>query len=216
MASTNYFHSYRKGQYRTGNHFMDIRYVLILLLAFFLSTLTCVAQKVTAKTNLFYGAYSRTPNLGVEVWLSSRSTLDLSGGYNWFTSDKSATNKKLVHWLGMAEYRYWTCEKFNGHFFGLHALGGQYNIAGHELPLLFGKHSKQYRFEGWGAGAGISYGYQYIISNRWSAEATIGVGYARLHYDKFRCETCGDKIGTENRNYWGPTKIGISVMYFFK
>ena len=214
MASTNHFHSYRKGQYHTGNHFMGIRYVLILLLAFFLSTLTCVAQKVTAKTNLFYGAYSRTPNLGVEVWLSSRSTLDLSGGYNWFTSGKSATNKKLVHWLGMAEYRYWTCEKFNGHFFGLHTLGGQYNIAGHELPLLFGRHSKQYRFEGWGAGAGVSYGYQYIISNRWSAEATVG--YARLHYDKFRCETCGDKIGTENRNYWGPTKVGISIMYFFK
>lgn len=190
--------------------------MLILSLASFLSTATGMAQKVTAKTNVFYGVYARTPNLGVEFSLSPRTTVDLGGSFNWFTSDKSATNKKLVHWLGMAEYRYWTCEKFNGHFLGLHVLGSQYNIAGHHLPLLFGKQSKQYRFEGWGAGAGISYGYQYIISNRWSVEAYVGVGYVRLHYDKFRCETCGDKIATENRNYWGPTKVGISLMYFFK
>ncbi len=27
-----------------------------------------------------------------------------------------------------SELRYWTYESFNGHFFGLHALVGEYNI----------------------------------------------------------------------------------------
>lgn len=34
------------------------------------------------------------------------------------------------------EYRYWTCERFSGHFGGIHIIGTQYNIAGHHLPLF--------------------------------------------------------------------------------
>lgn len=189
---------------------------IILLLLFFSGMFKCAAQEIAIKTNLLYGTYARTPNIGVEVGLSTRTTLELGGGYNWFTPDQSDSYKKLVHWLGVAEYRYWTCERFSGHFLGIHALGTQYNIAGHRLPLLFGSDSKRFRYEGWGVGGGISYGYQFFLGNRWSLEASIGVGYVRLHYDKFRCETCGEKIKTENRNYFGPTKAAISLIYIIK
>lgn len=37
-----------------------------------------------------------------------------------------------------------------------------------------------YRYDGKIYGAGISYGYHWILKNRWSMEATIGAGYARL------------------------------------
>lgn len=180
-------------------------------------TLTGFAQKVAVKTNLLYGGYTYTPNLSVELGLGPKSTLDLGGGYNWFNlKGTESSNKKLVHWLAQAEYRYWLCQKFNGHFFGIHALGSQYNISQHELPLLFGKGSKDYRYEGWAAGAGVSYGYQFILGKRWNLEANIGVGYARLQYDKYECKTCGDKIGSEGRNYFGPTKAGISLIYIIK
>ena len=179
---------------------MRKQYIIIILLLFS-GISKCTAQKVAIKTNLFYGLYTRTPNLGVEWGLSPRGTLELGGGYNWFT---------------VAEYRYWTCERFNGHFWGIHVLGTQYNIAGHKLPLLFGSDSKQFRYEGWGAGGGISYGYHFFLGNHWSLEASIGIGYVRLHYDKFKCETCGEKINTENRNYFGPTKAAISLVYLIK
>lgn len=187
-----------------------------ILLSLLLSGWDCFAQKVAVKTNLLYGAYTSTPNLGVEVGLSPRTTLDLGGGYNWFVSNSSENNKKLVHWLASAEYRYWLCERFSGHFFGVHVLGTQYNIAGHNLPLLFGKDSKSHRYEGWGAGAGISYGYHFFLGNRWSLEATVGVGYVRMHYDKFKCAVCGTKVGTENRNYFGPTKAGFTLVFLIK
>lgn len=175
------------------------------------------AQTVAVKTNLLYGAYTYTPNLSLEIGLGRRSTLELGGGYNWLTyGDQQEASKKLVHWLGQLEYRYWLCNSFNGHFFGVHALGTQFNIAGHELPLLFGKGSEQYRYEGWGVGAGISYGYSFYLGKRWSLEATIGVGYARLYYDKFDCVKCGNKIATESRNYFGPTKAGLSLIYIIK
>lgn len=175
------------------------------------------AQKAALKTNLLYGAYTYTPNLGLELGLGTRSTLELTGGYNpWNLDGSDGNNKKAVHWLAQVEYRYWFCRKFNGHFIGVHGLGSQYNISQHELPLLFGKGSKDYRYEGWAAGGGVSYGYQWILGNRWGLEVTAGVGYARLRYDKYECKRCGTKLGSEYRNYWGPTKVGVSLIFIIK
>lgn len=43
-------------------------------------------------------------------------------------------------------------------------------------------------------------------------EATIGAGYARLDYDKYACGKCGEKLGHNNKNYFGPTKVGLSII----
>ena len=59
---------------------MKIQYIAILLLICWGSILKCSAQKVAVKTNLFYGAYSGTPNLGVEWGLSPRTTIELGAG----------------------------------------------------------------------------------------------------------------------------------------
>jgi hypothetical protein len=195
---------------------MQRKSILILLILVSLASYLR-AQDIAIKTNLLYGAYTYTPNLSLEVGLGKRSTLDLGGGYNpWNLDGTDGNNKKLVHWLTEMEYRYWLCERFSGHFFGIHALGTQFNIAQQELPLLFGKGSKEYLFEGYGYGGGISYGYNFYLGIRWSLEANIGIGYARLHYDKYKCEKCGEKIETKSRNYFGPTKAGISLIYYIK
>lgn len=175
------------------------------------------AQDIAIKTNLLYGVYTYTPNLSIEVGLGPKSTLDFGGGYNaWHLNGTTDNNKKRVHWLGEVEYRYWLCHRLAGHFFGVHALGTQFNISGHELPLLLEKGSKKHRYEGYGYGAGISYGYNFFLGIRWSLEANIGVGYARLHYDKYDCKKCGEKVGTKSKNYLGPTKAGISLIYYIK
>lgn len=72
------------------------------------------------------------------------------------------------------------------------------------------------RYDGNLYGAGISYGYQWIISKRWSMEATIGVGYARLEYDKYARGDGGEKLGHNTSNYFGPTKVGLSFIYVIK
>ena len=71
--------------------------------------------KIAIKTNALYWATS-TPNLGLEIGLAKKLTLDISGNYNpWKFSD----NKQLKHWLIQPELRYWLCERFNGSFCGL-------------------------------------------------------------------------------------------------
>ena len=207
-----------------------------LLIALFVLSVTVSAQgqwqgantntnkdsRFAIKANLFYGAYTRTPNVGFEIGLNERSTLDIGFGYNpWNLDGKKDTegividNKKLVHLLGEFEYRYWLCEKFNGHFFGAHVLGSQYNIAAYKLPLLFGEDSEQHRYEGWAAGAGVSYGYQFVLGKHWNIEANIGVGYVYLSYDKYKCEKCGEPLYPARRDYIGPTKGGLSLIYIF-
>ena len=71
--------------------------------------------KFAIKTNALYWATS-TPNLGFEVGLAKKITLDVSGNYNpW----KFGDDRQIKHWLVQPELRYWLCERFNGSFFGL-------------------------------------------------------------------------------------------------
>jgi outer membrane protein OmpA-like peptidoglycan-associated protein len=157
------------------------------------------------KTNLLYDA-TTTLNLGVEFKLSNKLTFDLPFNYNpWTFSD----NRKLKHWLVQPELRYWVHHPFKGSFWGIHLHYAQFNVA--NLP--FPQKLKDFQYEGWLAGAGLSYGYQWRLSDRWLLEATIGAGYAYIDYDKYECQSCGRKIDSGTKNYWGPTKAGLSLIY---
>lgn len=191
--------------------------IFSITLALICLTPLCRAQKIAVKSNLLYGIGTYTPNLGVEWGIGPRGTLDIGGGYHpWNLQGSESNNRKRVHWLGSIEYRYWFCERFSGHFVGVHALGSQYNISQHQLPWLFGKGSENYRYQGYGYGGGISSGYQWILGKRWNLEALFGMGYAQLHFDKYACRKCGDKLAAEKRHYWGPTQAGVSLIYLIK
>lgn len=170
------------------------------------------AQNLAIKTNALYWA-TTTPNLEVELALAKKLTFDVLGGYNPFTFEN---NKKVRHWLVQPELRYWFCEKFNGHFFGVHLHGGYYNIGGVKLPFGLLPELRNARYEGGFYGGGLSYGYQWILKKRWSLEAGIGLGYARFNYDKYQCPTCGDHLGSGSRNYFGVSKAAVSLIYTIK
>lgn len=180
-----------------------------LLIIVFAVLAPCIAkgQKIGVKSNLLYDA-TATINLGFEAGLGHKTTLDVSGNYNgWSFGDA-----RWRHWMVQPEFRYWLCERFNGHFFGLHAHYMDFNAGG----VNFSKQFHHNRYQGYLYGAGLSYGYQWILNNRWNLEATAGLGYARVHYNKYPIADCGSKLRTRNRNYWGPTKIGLSIIYIIK
>ena len=249
------------------------------------------AQDMAVKTNLLYDA-TTTINLGYEVALNDKTTLDIWVNYNPWTlghkwvglyedglvapGTESASERatKIKHFMIQPEVRWWLCEKFNGHFFGVHLHGGIFNVGAVKMPFDWGRYKdasgeylgkypvsmtpvnhpntkvqgigyrpadKPYSglgdsaeandifwgnadrdgiyvnsFEGWFAGAGISYGYHLIMSRRFSMEFTIGVGYVFLDYDKTRCTDCKKKIGEGTTHYFGPTRAGISLVYMLK
>ncbi len=191
--------------------------IILRLFVIFLASSVLFIDKIYAqkaypvwavKTNLLYDA-TTTLNLGIELKFSRKLTLELPVSYNpWTFHD----NAKLKHITVQPELRYWLCESFSGHFFGLHGHYAFFNAGNIDFisPLA------DYRYEGYLWGAGISYGYQWILSTRWSMEATFGLGYARIFYDKYNCESCGDYINSDITNYYGPTKAGISLIYNIK
>lgn len=165
------------------------------------------AQHSGIKTNLLYDA-TATFNLGAEFRLGGKTSLDIPVNWNPFTF---GNNRKWKHILVQPELRLWTRETFAGHFFGLHTHYAYYNVG--NLPEPFSPYMRSHRFEGWLAGAGVSYGYRWNFSPHWGMEATVGAGYAYMKYDKFTCGRCGDKIASETKHYFGPTKIGLSLIY---
>ena len=180
----------------------------LFLLCFSYST---QAQEIAIKTNLLYDA-TTTPNLGIEIGTAPKQTIQLTYGWNpWKFSD----TKQLRHWTLSPEYRWWFCHRFSGSFLGIHALGGQFNMSGVKLPFGIWPSLKDHRYEGWLAGGGVTYGYQWVLSKHWNIEASVGVGYLYIDYKKFKCEECGEQLKHKNKHYVGPTKAAVSLLYLF-
>lgn len=183
-----------------------MRKICIILFAV-MAPCMAMGQKFGVKTNLLYDA-TATINAGFEVALGRRTTLDLSGNYNGWSFDDA----RWRHWMVQPEVRLWLCEKFNGHFFGLHGHYADYNVGG----INFNDNMHHNRYQGFLFGAGLSYGYQWIVGDRWNLEATFGAGYARLFNRKYPIAECGSMIRSKHYNYWGPTKLGFSIIYIIK
>lgn len=184
------------------------------LMALFAAT-PSQAQSVALKTNLLYDA-TATVNLGLETAISPKWTFDINGNYNGWKID----NRQIKHWMAQPEFRYWFCEKFHGNFIGIHAIGGQYNMA--NLPHTFdflGNHFKAAadgRVKGWAAGAGLSYGHTWMLAKHWNLEAEIGLGWMYMRYDTFDKPFGGKKVRDNAvHNYVGPTKLALNLVYVF-
>ncbi len=168
------------------------------------------AQDIALKTNLLYGA-TTTLNLGAEVGLGNKTSLEIMGGYNPWDLNADGT-KKIKHWMVMPEFRYWFCENFNGHFLGLHSGYAFYNISG--VPILFQpKETQNHRYQGWATGAGLAYGYSLILGNRWNLEFSLGGGWIYTRYDKYDCGNCGSFKGQNEHHYFGLTKAAVSLIF---
>ena len=192
----------------------------LLTLVFVLCGAVCArAQHVGLKTNLIDDALLNV-NLGIEVGLAPKWTLDVPVSINtWTLNDGS----RWKHTSVQPGVRYWFCDRFIGHFFGIHTHGGFYNIGGVDWKInpnwisseVFDQ-LKDTRFQGWFVGGGISYGYAWILGRHWNIEAELGVGYAYTRYDQYRCTGCGKKIQTDKpHHYVGPTKAAINLVYLF-
>ena len=73
-----------------------------------------------------------------------------------------------------------------------------------------------HRYQGWAAGAGLAYGYSWMLGKHWNIEAEIGIGYVYTKFDVYECAGCGKKTQTDrHHNYFGPTKAAVNLIYVF-
>ena len=161
------------------------------------------SRYVAVKTNL--AAWAGTiMNLAADVQVSEHFSVELPVLWcPWYVSDKHAVKTCTIQ----PEARYWLSKPGKGHFFGVHAHVGWCNVKWNrdryqdtDRPLL---------------GAGISYGYLLPFNAHWAGEFTLGAGYANMRYDTYYNIDNGARIDTRTKNYWGITRVGLSVVYRF-
>lgn len=197
------------------NSFKKYMRLQAALVALVLCAGMAYGQKVGIKSNLLYDA-ALTPSLGVEVGVAPKWTIDLSAQLN----DWAVDGRRWKQWFVQPEARYWFCRRFSGHFVGAHLIGGQYNFGQLNLPFKFlgtdFHELKDHRWQGWAAGAGVAYGYSWILDKHWNFEAEIGLGWLYTRYDTYRCADCGRKVKSDTpHNYVGPTKAALNIVYLF-
>lgn len=161
------------------------------------------SRYLSLKTNL--AAWAGTIlNIAVDVQVAGHVSVELPVLWcPWYLSDKHAVKTFAIQ----PEARYWLARPGEGHFFGVHAHAGWFNVKWDkdryqdtDRPLL---------------GAGISYGYLLPFNEHWAGEFTLGAGYANMRYDTYYNIDNGSRIDTRTKNYWGITRVGISVVYRF-
>jgi hypothetical protein len=98
-----------------------------------------------------------------------------------------------------------------GHFAGLYFTGGVYDLR------LFTKSLDAYGYlSPWSWSAGAVYGYSIPLSTKMNLEFSLNAGYftgAYSAYNRSRCTDCYPERQTGRKSYWGPTGIGVSLVY---
>lgn len=200
---------------------MSLRKTLALVGVLFAMAFSAHAQKVGIKSNILTDA-TLTPNLGVEFGVAKHWTVELDGQINaWTPFHNKIGDISWKHWMIMPEARWWFCEKFQGSFFALHALGGQFNVYNiHNHINFLGQKIEELtdnRFQGWYVGAGLGYGYAWSLSKHWNIEAEIALGYAYMNYKKYPvdCNCVDEPVPNKKHNYFGLTKLALNIEYLF-
>lgn len=160
------------------------------------------------KTNLLYDA-ALLPNVGIEFPLAPSWSMEIDGNVAWW-AQKSKQKYYRVGFGGVEVRRWfgWESQKapLNGHFFGLYAMGGHYD-------LKFGDKGYQSDFS---YSVGLTYGYAMPIGRRLNLEFSLGVGYLGGKYKKFTysdVDDCYPWIENRDRHYFGPTKAKVSLVW---
>lgn len=175
---------------------------LLLLVVVILASGQVHAQRVALKSNALYWA-TLSPNLGAEFRLSRHYTLNFEFAGNPF----KISDKVQTRFLGTTpEVRYW----FEGrpharHFAGIMGLVSAYNM------VFDANHHKGTAF-----GAGLTYGYSFVLGKRWSLETTVGAGVLKIRETKYKT---GEPVpGNANREkvMFAPLKLGVTFVYLIK
>lgn len=158
---------------------------------------------IALKTNVPFLAFA-VQNIALEVQCHEHISIDFP--VIWSISDIEREHAIRTFSL-QPEARWWTKTVGQGHFFGLHTHISWFNLKWEEDRYQSGKRPL--------LGAGISYGYKLPLSRHWGAEFNIGAGYANMKYNTYYNIENGAKIDTRVRNYWGITRVGLSLVYRF-
>ncbi len=172
---------------------------------------------MSLRTNMLYDALL-TPNIGVEFHLGKGFTAGANWMYAWWSNDISHFYWRVYggdisfrKYFGRASKE----KPLRGHHLGVYAMGVTYDfLLGEDGKGIMGGIPGGDIFDMKNYGAGIEYGYSLPVSAHLNIDFTIGIGYLGGEYREYRVmDDCYVWQSTKYRNYWGPTKAEVSLVW---
>ena len=163
------------------------------------------------KTNLILWGLA-SPNLAIEKKINKNVTVELSVGLKIGDSEHDG---KSVSYLIEPEIRYWFSRSFNGGYLGYHLYYSHFGAENMIFPFQRKGLSNSEWYAGYLYGMGIACGYQWALNKHLHIEATAGVGYVHLAYDKITWNDSWNNNKSLDYNYFGLTKAAINLVYAF-
>lgn len=167
------------------------------------------------KTNMLYDVLA-APNIGAEFYLGKNLSIVGNWMYGWWKSDKRAFywriyggDVALRWWFGKAAHE----KPLTGHHLGIYGslltydfeLGGRGYMGGVPRGAIWDKCNNFF---------GVEYGYSLPIAERWNIDFNVGVGHQGGVYQVYDAvDGCYIYRETRRRNYWGPTKAEVSLVW---
>lgn len=165
------------------------------------------AQQIGVKTNALMWA-TLTPNLGCEVVVGQRSSLDLSvfGHYKPYGVDSKI-------FAVQPEYRYW----FSGRPMTREFVGVSVMVADYDMTV------RSHVYDGYAVSLGIIGGYAFSLGRKWRLELCGGLAVLGFHHKQYyRQDNYDDYFVGQDApaNSWGyklfPAKLGVTFTYIIK
>lgn len=183
-----------------------LRFFVLVSLMLILINPNAKAQNFALKTNMLYDVLS-VPSLGCEVAIEKHFSAGIMCTYNPIKYG----DKKWKNFSFQPEVKYWFHRKYTGPFIGINMITGGYNVDNLHVYGLYGKHR-----QGHFVGAGVSVGYNLILTNRSSIEFSLGADYVRTKFERFREGDSPYKEGNFTGHTVLPTGTGVTLVYIIK
>lgn len=164
--------------------------------------------KNSLSTNLVEWANFATVNLDASFRVSQHISLFIGGKYNpWKFETKGGMSIFENQTTAYAGMRYWPRFVYSGWWIGAKLKYMDFSESGVLRPKLF---------EGKSLGAGVSFGYTWMIHERFNVEIGGGIwGGRHLAYSKYRTPAARDLIDSGAKNFVFIDDLSISLIYLF-
>lgn len=167
------------------------------------------------RTNMLYDA-ALVPNIGVEFYLGKNFSIMANWMYSWWKNDPSAWywriyggDLALRYWFGKAAHE----KPLTGHHVGIYGQAFTYDFEVGGRGYIGGKPGGTL-WDELNYAAGVEYGYSLPIARRLNIDFTIGLGYwGGIYYEYLPIDGHYVWQSTKRRNYFGPTKLEISLVW---
>lgn len=156
---------------------------------------------MAVKTNIAYDAFA-VLNLAYECQFAKHWTAELPVMWSLWDWKESRGVRTVAIQPGV---KYWFSKPGRGN-----AVGVDFDLAWFNARWDDSRYQTACRPA---MGASLLYAYTLNMGRGWKAEFSLGVGYINTRYNTYFNITDGALIDTRTKNYFGPTRIGISLVY---